>query len=239
MLAIWKREFQNYFLTPIGYVFMAVFLLAGGLFFLLYNVIAATNSLSTMFGNLSYLFMMIVPVLTMKLLAEEKRSKTDQLLLTSPLSLWSIVLGKMLAACAVFLLSLLITGSYVVIVDIFGAPAYSEVISGYLGFFLLGCGLIAVGTFISALTESQVTSAILSFGAMLFLSFAGSLSILVKVEAFPYFSNLVSMIDIFSRFNNFTYGIISLADVVYMLSFTGVFAFLTVRVIEKRRWSEG
>lgn len=239
MFAIFKREVKAFFQSAIGYVFMGIFLLIAGIFFALYNVFSASANVGTLLYNLQFLFMIVVPILTMKLFSDERRTKTDQLLLTSPVSLWSIVLGKLFAACMVFLATLAVTCIYVIIIDVFGTPAYGEVITGYFGFFLLGCALISVGMFMSSLTESQVTAAILGFGAMIALNFAGTLAAYANVEFLPFLDDIISAFDIYSRFYNFSYGVISLADVVYMLSFTGVFTFLTVRTIEKRRWSEG
>ncbi|MDO4740349.1 MAG: ABC transporter permease [Eubacteriales bacterium] len=240
MLAIWKREFQNYFLTPIGYVFMAVFLLAGGIFFLLYNVIAATNSLSTMFGNLSYLFMMIVPVLTMKLLAEEKRTKTDQLLLTSPLSITSIVCGKFLAAVSVFALSLLGTAFCIIVIVTYGKAYWGLIFSNYLGYFLMGCTYIAIGVFMSAVTENQVSAAVLTFGVNLGVQIIESVaSYLVFPTYLDWISSVLNWFSLYRRYYTFTAGVVSLADVIYYLTFIGLMLFFTVRVVDKRRWSEG
>ncbi len=239
MLAIFKREFKAYMQSAIGYVFMGVFLLISGIFFSLYNILSVSADIGAMLGNLEFIFMILVPILTMKLLSDERRSKTDQLLLTSPVSLWSIVLGKFFAACAVFLTTLVATLSYVIIIDVFGTPAYNEVIAGYIGFFLLGCALISVGVFTSAVTENQVTSAVLCFGVMLFLNFAGTITNMLNSGMFSFLSYIVGALDPFSRYTNFANGIISLSDVVYLLSFTGVFLFLSQRAIEKRRWSEG
>jgi len=239
MLAIFKREFKAFMQSAIGYVFMGIYLLVSGVYFSMYNVLSVSADIGSMLSNMEFVFMILVPILTMKLLSDERRSKTDQLLLTSPVSLWSIVLGKFFAACAVFLLTLVITFSYVVIIDIFGTPAYNEVIAGYFGFFLLGCALISVGVFTSAVTESQVTSAVLCFGMMLFLTFAGMMSSMMSTGLGAILGKVISIMDPYSRYTNFANGIISVSDVVYLLSFAGVFLFLTERVIEKRRWSEG
>ncbi|MGI5898664.1 MAG: ABC transporter permease [Christensenellales bacterium] len=238
MFAIFKREVRAYLQSAIGFVFMGMFLLISGIFFAMSNIMSMSASIGTLLGNLQFLFMIVVPILTMKLFSDERRTKTDQLLLTSPVSIGSMVLGKIFAACFIFLITLLITFIYVIIIDIFGAPAYGEVFTGYFGFFLLGCGLIAVGALMSALTESQVTAAILGFGAMIALYFAGSIAVYAKVDFLPFLDDIIGSVDIYARFYNFAYGIISLSDIVYMLSFFGVFAFLTARVIERRRWSE-
>lgn len=239
MLAIFKREFRAYMQSAIGYVFMGIFLLISGIFFSIYNILSISADIGAMLANLQFVFMLLVPILTMKLISDERRLKTDQLLLTSPVSLWSIVLGKFFAACAVFLLTLVITFSYVIILDIFGTPAYNEVVAGYFGFLLLGCALISVGVFTSAVTENQVTSAVLSFGILLFLNFAGSIASMFSNGVFSFLSYIISALDPFSRYTNFSNGIISVSDVVYLLSFAGVFLFLAQRAIEKRRWSEG
>ena len=109
MLAVLKRELDSYYYSAIGYVFMGCFLLIAGIFFTFGNIMSASSSVGTLFSNITFIFILIVPILTMKLMSDERKSKTDQLLLTSPLSLWSIVLGKFFAACTVFLLTLVCT----------------------------------------------------------------------------------------------------------------------------------
>ena len=247
MLAIWKREVQNYFLTPIGYVFMGIFLLVGGIFFFLYNIMSASSDLSTMFGNLSYLFMLAVPILTMKLLSEEKRNKSDQLLLTSPRSIWDIVLGKFLAACTVLLATMAITLIYALIIAvysndmIYGSSVNAGLIfSNYLGFFLLGCGYVAIGTLMSAMTENQVSAAVLTMGLNMLLQLVESVLPMLTLPAGLDFLNVAfSWLSMYTRFNHFSAGIISVANIFYFVSLCGVILFFAVRVIDKRRWSEG
>lgn len=240
MRAIWKREMQNYFLTPIGYVFMSVFLLAGAVFFLMYNVMNATNSLSTMFGNLIYLFMLISPVLTMKLLAEEKRSRTDQLLLTSPLSITSIVGGKFLAAVSVFALSLLGTVFSIIVIVTYGKAYWGLIFSNYLGYFLLGCTYLSIGVLMSALTENQTSAFVLTFGVNLGLQIIESITQYLSLPTYlQWISSVFNWFSLYQRYYTFTAGVVSLADVVYYLTFIGMMLFLAVRVIDKRRWSEG
>ena len=176
MLAIWKREVQNYFLTPIGYVFMGVFLLCGGVFFFLSNIASSSSSLETLFGNMIYLFMLVMPILTMRLLSEEKRTKSDQLLLTSPLSITQIVVGKFLAAATVLFATMVVMLIYVVIICCYSTPYPGMIVSNYLGFFLVGCCYVSIGVLMSALTENQVSAAVLTFGANLLLQILESLS---------------------------------------------------------------
>ncbi len=240
MLAIWKREFQNYFLTAIGYVFMTVFLVAGALFFLLYNVLSNSNSLEMMFGNLIYLFMFIVPILTMKLLSEEKRSRTDQLLLTSPLSISSIVGGKFLAAVSVFALSLVGTVFSIIVIVTYGKPYWGLIFSNYLGYFLMGCTYISIGVLMSALTENQTSAAVLTFGVNIGLQIIESVAPALSLPSYlQWISGVFSWFSLYQRYYTFTAGVVSLANVVYYLTFIGLMLFFAVRVIDKRRWSEG
>lgn len=239
MLAVYRRELQAYFLTPLGYVFMGSFLLVQGVFFAFGNILSASSSFSTMFSNLTFIFMLVVPILTMRLMSDERRNKTDQLLLTSPASLWSVVIGKFLAACTVFLITLCITGVYVAILSFYGNIAFGEVLVNYVGFFLTGCCLIAVGLFISSLTESQVTASIATFGVILLLYLLDSMIPLITVDFLGWLVVALNWLSVFQRFSNFALGIFSLTGVIYMISFAFVFLFLTVQAIEKRRWSEG
>lgn len=237
MLAIWKREVQNYFLTSIGYVFMAIFLLVGGVMFFLANIMSASADMSTMFSNLNYLFMLIVPILTMKLLSEEKRNRSDQLLLTSPRSIWDIVLGKFLAACTVIVLSTIVTLFYVIILACYSNVTYPALIAtNYLGFLLLGFSYVAIGVLMSALTENQVSAAVLTLGVNFLLQIFENVSSQLSV---PVLSTVLSWVSLYTRYDEFMAGVLSFANIFYYISFCGVILFLAVRVIDKRRWSEG
>jgi ABC-2 type transport system permease protein len=159
MLAIYKRELQGYFYSPIAYIFIGIFMAIAGIVFSISNVLSGSADFNNMLGNLTFLFMLVVPILTMRLLSEERKNKTDQLLLTSPASITAIVLGKYFAALSVFIITLVITIMYPVILFIYGNPSVTEIIGGYLGFLFLGSALIAIGVFISALSENQIISA--------------------------------------------------------------------------------
>ena len=173
-------------------------------------------------------------------MSDERRSKSDQLLLTSPLSLWSIVCGKFLAACAVFFLTLVCTGLYVIILSVYGNVSAIEVFVNYLGFFLMGCCLIAVGLFMSNLSENQVASAISTFVVILFLYLLDSIiASMSSVTMLSWLCTALEWVSLFARFTDFSSGILSLTGVIYMISFAGVFLLLTVYTTEKRRWSEG
>lgn len=168
MLAVYLRELKSYFYSAIGYVFMGVFLFVIGLFFTSYNISQGSSYYNNVLGSIVFIFLIIIPILTMKILSEEKKSKTDQLLLTSPLKLRDIVLGKYFAALSVFFISIIITVLYPFILSRFGTIAIPEIFCGYVGLFLLGAAFISIGMFMSSLTENQVVAAALTFGALLF-----------------------------------------------------------------------
>ncbi|WHH60239.1 ABC transporter permease [Petroclostridium sp. X23] len=234
MVAILKRELKAYFFSPIGYIFIGFFLLLSGFFFAATNLFTMTADMKQMFGNLSIVFLFLVPVLTMRLISEEKKTKTDQLLFTSPVSVTGIVLGKYLAAVSVFFVTLLITGAYPVILYFFSKPALGEILAGYLGFFLMGTSFIAVGLFISALTENQITAAVASFGTLLLLWL---MDWVVPFIQNPYAVKALEWLSILRRFQDFVIGVLSLSPIIYYISFSAAFVFLTIRVLEKRRWS--
>jgi len=247
MLAVWKREVQNYFLTPIGYVFMGIFLLVGGFFFFMGNIMNGSSDVTMLFGNLSYMFMILVPILTMRLLSEDRRNKTDQLLLTSPATIHGIVLGKFLAACTVLFAAMVISLFYIVVIMTYlevspFTPAASftgGIITNYVGFFLLGCSYIAIGVLMSALTESQVSAAVLTFGVNLFLQIFESVGPQLNIPYLTFLPTVFSWMSLYTRYASFTAGVLSIGDVLYFASFCGIILFLAVRVIDKRRWSEG
>ena len=239
MTAIWKREMRNYFLTPIGYVFMGIFLLLGGLFFMSGNLYLGSGDPAYVFQSLSYLFMLIVPLLTMRLLSEERRRRTDQLLLTSPLPVRAIVLGKFFAAAAVFVCALGLTGSYIAIIGAYGKLYPGLILTNYLGFLLLGLCHIAVGLMVSATTQSQLSAAVLTFGANALLQFLESVGPALHIPGAPWLPEALAWLSLYRRYERFTAGVLSPADALYMLSFMGILLFLTVRIVDKRRWSEG
>ncbi len=234
MVAVFKRELKSYFYSPIGYIFIGFFLLLSGYFFAAGNLMQGMADLKMIFGNMSIVFLFLVPILTMRLISEEMKSKTDQLLLTSPITLSGIVIGKYLAALAVYFISLLITFVYPIILFIYSKPAIGEILSGYLGFFLMGASFIAVGLFISSLTENQVISAVSSFGVLLLLWL---IDWIVPFIQNPLIGKAIGWFSILKRFEDFTMGILNLSPIVYYISFTAAFVFLTVRVLEKKRWS--
>ena len=235
MSAIYKKEVRTYFCSPIGYIFIAVFLAFSGWFFATQNLLSGYGDLDVVFGNLEIVFVFLIPLLTMRSLAEEKNLKTDQLLFTLPISITRIVIGKVLAATTVFVAALAVTLLYPVILSLFTEPAWGEVAGNYIGFFLMGTAFVAIGIFISSLTESQIVSAVCTFGILLLLFL---IDWIVPVLQNTTVQNVVNWISITNRFNVISAGIVNLESVVYYLSLVVLFVFFTVRHLEKRRWSK-
>lgn len=169
MKAIYKREIKMYFNSMIGYVFIAFFVLITAIYFSIQNILVLSPDFQNILSNVIMMFLILGPMLTMRLLSEEKNKKTDQLLLTAPVSIPSIVLGKYFAAVTVFLISLLITGIFPVILAFFGTVAIAQIIGTYIGFFLLGSAFIAVGLWVSSITDNQIVSAVATFAAIFLL----------------------------------------------------------------------
>ena len=241
MIAIFKREVRSSFHGMIGYVLTAFMLVATAIYFIALNLGYGLTDFGyyTLYRTV-FVLLLYIPVLTMRCFAEERRTRTDQLLLTSPVSVWGIVLGKFFAACTVFLLTLVCTGVYVIILSAYGNVSGMEVFVNYLGFFLMGCCLISVGLFMSTLSENQVASAISTFGVILFLYLLDSIiSSMSSVTMLSWLCTALKWVSLFARFTDFSSGILSLTGVIYMISFAGIFLLLTVYTIEKRRWSEG
>jgi len=231
MKAILKREFNAYFSSPIGYVFVGVFMLLSGIFFALTMFYQGYGDVSDVLPMCIMILVLITPIITMRLLAEERNSKTDQLLLTAPVKVSSIIAGKFLASFFVFLLACATTLPYVVISFVYGSSAPGKIITTYIGFILMGALLLAIGLFISALTESQIVAAVLSYGIMLALFFSSAIKTNVD-----FLDKIIDYFDISSWSSDFFRGVISPTGVCYYVVFTLLFLFLAARKVESRRW---
>lgn len=170
MRAIYKKELKSYFSSMMGYIFIFFILLVTGIYFTAYNINSAYPKLDYTLNAVLFVFLVAVPVLTMKILADERRLKTDQLLLTSPVNVWNIVLGKFFALVTIYAIPVVVICLYPLIMSQFGTVSMFEAYTVILGFFLLGCADIAIGVYISSVTESQVIAAVITFG-VLFVSF--------------------------------------------------------------------
>ena len=237
MLAIFKREMRAYFTSPVGYMFCAIFYAVSGFLFMLNTVQAGESAnYASYFSILLFLFIVIIPLLTMKLVSEERKMKTDQLIMTAPVTLFDIVMGKYLAALTMFGSAFLSSSVlYYIPLAIYGKPNAGLYIGCVVGVFLVGSAFISIGIFISSLTENQFISAFGTIGAIIFLLFVSSLNSYINSEAVRDF---LSGLSITSRYSYFSYGLFSYDSLVYFISLSAVFLFLTIRVFEKRRWSK-
>lgn len=233
MNAIFKREFKAYFNSPVGYVVLAAFLFFSGIFFYVQSLYAGTSDMSGVFGNMFFILLFLIPLLTMKLLSEEKRNKTDQALLTSPVSLFSIVGGKFLSALAVYGVCISVFLLQGVILSFASTPDWSVIIGNILALLLLGSALISIGLFLSSLTESVVVAAITAFAVNILLLLLDSFQSLIPWD---FAKNILEFIDFNSKYTQMTLGVFSLFDTVFFLSITALFLFFTVKTLEKRRF---
>lgn len=234
MTAIIKREMYSYFCSPLAYVIMAIFLFFSGLFFSLICLGNSTSELSYVFSNMFLVTIFLTPILCMRLMSDEKRLKTDQALLTSPVSIPGIVLGKFFSACLLYLICMAIFLIYGFTLSFFVTPKWPVILCNCFGLFLLAATLIAVDIFLSSLTESQMIAAVSGFAAGLFVYLLDNVAGAVSVT---FVNKALTAISFLNHYQNFTVGLLSLADVVFFLSLIALFVFLTVRVIEKKRWS--
>lgn len=233
MKAIFKRELMAYFTSPIGYVFIGVFAIISGIYFNQYVLQMGNGDVSMPMNNSMLILVLLVPVLTMRLIAEERGNKTDQLLLSSPISVWSIVLGKLGAALCVFFGAMATTFPYVVIVAIHGAPVWGKILASYLGFLLLGLSFISIGLFFSSVTESQIVALVITLGALLAVFLMG----ILPSTGVGTLDKIIDLLAVTGRFSSFVDGIFKPENLVYYLSLSAMFVFFTVRGVEKRRWS--
>ena len=235
MGVIYRREMQSYFYTPAAYVFLGVFLSLGSVFFGVTNLAARSTNLLALLSQLSYLWMLLSPILTMRLIAGERRQHTDQLLLSSPCSISGLVLGKFFAACTVLLLAVGATWVYALVVAVYGRLYVAETAVGYVGLILAGCAFLSLDLLISCFARSQMTAVVAGVGVNLLVWLSDVLAEAVTVGAVK---KALTFISLYQRFAPFARGQLSLSNVLYNLLFMAVMLFLSVRVLDARRWSE-
>ncbi len=224
MWAIAKKEFKQYFLSPIGYVYIGIFLLTCSLFFYLDIFSYQSTQFARMFGSASTVLTFIIPILTMRMFAEERKNGTEVLLLTSPRSVTQIVLGKFIAGALVVLVSTLATFIYYFILQFFGAPQFASSLIAIIGFSLLALAYVSFGMFASSLTENQVIAAIISIGFFLLSWFLPNI-----VTSLSDYSLMYAFYD------SFYAGTIGISNLVLLLSFTAMFIIFTIMVIQRRK----
>ncbi len=234
MFAIYKRELRSYFISPVGYLFAANFLMISGLLFSICTLQRQSDSsVGTYFNYLIYAFAVLLPLLTMKSLSEERKTKSEQLLMTSPVTVTGIVLGKYLAALTVFAAVLAVNSLNFTLLAMFGTPNVELIFSNLICLFFIGALFLAIGIFFSSLTEDALISAIASIDvifALLAINFLSDISI-------GWVKSLVSWFSVLARYEPFTYGILDITSIVFYLSLAATFIFFTVRVYERRRWA--
>ena len=288
MTAVWKREIGSYYKSITGWLLAAFILIFAGIYCMAYNLSGYSARFEYVLSAISFIYMIAVPIISMRALAEEKRQKTDQLLYSLPVRLSGVVIGKYLGMLVVLALPVLIMALYPLILSQFGTIRYASAYAALFAFFLLGACLLSIGLFISSVTESQVAAAVITLVAMLLLYFMDGLASFVSTEASAslialmllvvifavilqllaknpiisvltavlgcgalylwyignpsffsgLFADMMASISVFDRFDAFVDGVFDITAVVYYISITCVFLFLTVQSMEKRRWNE-
>ena len=286
MIAIYKKEMRTYFTNMMGYIFLAFILLIMGLFFSFDNVFRLDPRFQLVLSNATTFLFVLIPVITMRLFSEEARQKTDQLLFTSPLSVTQIVLGKFFSAVTLFLVAIAVSTLFPILISQYGNLPFNQIVGSYIGFILLGISCIAVGVFMSVLTDNQIIAAVATIGALFVMFVMNIVALSMPTTAFAslmfvgiiiaivvgiwynstkniiatlvvaalalavagglyLFNNLIfdgiivrslQWLSLFTRFNVFAVGILNTSDIVYYLSFSALFIYLAINVIEKRRW---
>lgn len=248
MLAIYKKELRAYFTNPLGFVFVGIFLAVSALLFSYTTFLAKTYDTSSYFLMMIFVLVILLPLLTMRLFAEEKKLRTEQLLLTAPISLTGMVLGKFFAAFTMFFGCMLVSCiNFIPLYAIAAAergnlsysttyvgPVTAQIVGCMIAIVLIGAAFIALGTLISTLTENQLAAAIITMAAIFGLIFTSLISSFVPVA---WIRTALNWISVLGRFSNLSKGVFDISAVVYYLSLTFAFLFLTVRVYEKRRWN--
>ena len=247
MFAIYKKELRSYFINAIGYVYVGVFLAAAAIICGLTTWHEQSYDTASYFTMLIFAFIILIPLLTMKLFAEEKKLRTEQLLLTAPVSIWQMILGKFLAAFTLFTGTVLVScinffplysyaraeraeASYS---ELHVGPVTAEIITCVIGIILLGAAFIAIGLFVSSLTENQLAAAVITISIIAVMLILNVVNSYIDV----YFIRvIIDWVCVMSRFGNFTTGVLDFSAMLYYLSITGVFLLLTARVYDKRRW---
>ncbi len=233
IFAIMKKELQSFFYSPVAYIVFASFLMIVGYLFWVILISSSMASLEPMLYNAAFILLLASPVLTMRLVSEEKKSHTIELLLTSPVSPFEIIAGKFLACFALYLALIALTLQYPLVLSAYSTEFdMGPVYSGYIGLVLLGAAYISLGLFASTLTENQIVAAMLSFGGLiLFWIFGWAKHIFDNA-----FGELLGNLSIFDRYAEFLRGIVDSGNVIFFLIFTLTWLFLATRVLESDRW---
>jgi ABC-2 type transport system permease protein len=238
VMTVFRRELAGYFATPVAYVFIVIFLvLAGVLTFTIGNFFGRGQAdLAPFFGFVPWLFLFLVPALSMRLWAEERRLGTIELLLTLPLAQWQAVVGKFLAAWAFCAIALALTFPLVITVNLLGNPDNGVIATGYLGCLMVAGAFLAVGAAISALTKNQVIAFVLAVAACFFLTAAGSPIVTEFLSRrLPQLADVARAISVSDRLAGFSRGVITARDVIFFATFIGFFLFANTVAVDQRK----
>ena len=237
MLAIFKREFRAFFNNVLGWLFVAVNFAFLSLYYFAYNLFQGSADVGYVYSYTVFLFLIIIPVLTMKILSQDRKDKTDQLIFTAPISLFKVIMGKYLALVAVFSIPAAMSAVFPVIISCYGKVDMPKAYTALLGYWLYGIALIAIGMFISSLTENTIIAAVLSvlvFFLLYIMAFFETIS-----SSVPGISKVVTQLDMGKRLSDMTTGELSFSAILYFLSICAIFIFLTISFIRRRRWTFG
>ena len=235
MLAIFKRELRSYFTGAIGYVFLVIYLLVAAVIFAASTLFAMSSSTTSFFTFMLLFSAIALPLLTMKSFSEERKSKIEQLVLTAPISIFAMVMGKFLASFAVFAAAEIFTSLYFLLLIPYTQLQVAVLIGNIIALLLVGMVFISIGLFVSSITENQLSAAIGTIAVILVFVGIGLLSSFLP-SSYP-IRYVIDSLSIFTRFQNFTAGYFDPASVIYYLSVSAVFTWLTVLVYDRRRYN--
>ena len=234
MLAIYKKEMRSYFINPIGYVYTGIFLVFSALVACYTTLVSESYSTTQYFTYMIFAFIILIPLLTMRLFAEERKGRTEQLLLTAPVTITGMVMGKYLAALTIYGCTFIANIFNFVLLYMYGTPNTGSIVANILGVFLIGAAFVAVGLFLSSLTQNQLIAAVSSIGAIVAMLLV---SLVIDSIPFAWLQGILEWFSILDRYVPFMNQALSIPAVMYYFSLAAVFVFLTVRVYDKRRWS--
>lgn len=231
--AITLKELKSYFVSPIAYIITAMFLLISGYFFtLILSITKDAGMMTYLFGNMAVILLLMSPLISMRLFAEEQRTKTLELLLTSPVSDAGIVIGKFIASALLLAIMLGMTLHFPIVLILLGNPDGMPILSGYAGIYLMGLSFLAIGMLTSSWTQNQIIAAISAFSISLLLWFLGASSQMAGAGL----GQVLTYLSLNTHYESFAKGLLSLSDTLYYLSLIGILLFLTIRSLETRRW---
>lgn len=233
MKTIFKRELAAFFRSPVAYVVIAMFVVVTGLFFWIYNILYGSVYFGSTLNSISLFLIFFAPIITMRLLADEKRNGTEVLLRTSPVSMRGIVLGKFLAGYCVYAIMTGITVIFPIIMSFYGTIPIAETLGAYIGFLLVGAVFVSIGLFTSSLTENQVVAAISGIVILLLTYFMSSIGATIG----GWLGTALMWLSPLAKFTEFASGLLNFSSIIFYLSFTAVMIFVTTMNMERKRWN--